>query len=80
MANLPGSPIVLWTMLGVFILLNIATLVVWLLRRGKPKEDYLELSLRIRSWWVMVSVFSLAMVLSRTISLVFFGLLSFLAL
>lgn len=65
---------------ALFGLLTVATLVVAALRRAKPQSDWSELTARIRSWWIMVSVFTLAMVLTRTISLVFFGLISFLAL
>lgn len=69
-----------WTMGGIFGLLVLATIVIAALRRFQPGKDHSELVQRIRSWWVMVGVFSLAMVLNRTVSLVFFGFISFLAL
>ena len=71
---------VLYSLGGVYLILIIATGVLALLRRRHPDRDFGELALRIRSWWVMVSVFTMAMVLSRTVSLVFFALVSFLAL
>ena len=71
---------VLWAIGGVFGVLILASLVVATLRRARPGADFGELSSRIRSWWVMVTVFTLALVLDRTVSLFFFAFLSFLAL
>jgi phosphatidate cytidylyltransferase len=51
----------------------------WLRRRG-PAERYAELSARVRSWWIMVAVFAVAITIDRRLSIVFFGLISFLAL
>lgn len=64
---------------GVLAVLVLASAIVWLLRRMRPGQDFAELASRVRSWWVMVAVFTLALVLARTVSLVFFGLISFLA-
>jgi len=74
------SPVVLGSLAGIFGLLAVASLVVWLLGRIKPGLDLGEVRLRVRSWWVMAAVFAIAMAVSRTISLVFFGFVSFLAL
>jgi phosphatidate cytidylyltransferase len=74
------SPVVLGALAGIFTLLVAATLVVWLLGRLRPGLDLGEVGLRVRSWWVMAAVFSLAMVLSRAVSLLFFAFVSFLAL
>jgi len=76
--NLP--PVVLASLASIFALLVAATLVVQLLGRVKPGLDLAEVRLRVRSWWVMAAVFSVAMAVSRTISLVFFAFVSFLAL
>jgi phosphatidate cytidylyltransferase len=65
---------------GVFALLVVASLVLWLLGRWKPALQLTEVRLRVRTWWVMAGVFALALVFDRTISLVFFAFLSFLAL
>lgn len=73
------SPGVLWTLGGVLALLVVASIAVALLRRLKPGADFTELTRRVRSWWVMAGVFATAMILSRTISLVFLGFMSFLA-
>ncbi|MFW5446674.1 MAG: phosphatidate cytidylyltransferase [Methylophagaceae bacterium] len=71
---------VLWSLAGLYALLVIASTIAFLLKRSTPEKDYTELVQRINSWWVMITVFSLAMVLSKTVSLIFFGLISFLAL
>ncbi len=65
---------------GIFALLVIAGLIVAILRRLHPQRDYTELTARVRSWWVMAGVFAAAMALSPTLSLIFLGLVSFLAL
>jgi phosphatidate cytidylyltransferase len=78
--NLQVSANVLMAIGGVFAALFVATLIIWSLRRARPDRDLSELTDRIKSWWVMVIVFALAMVLNRTISLAFFALISFLAL
>ena len=61
---------------GVWALLALATVMVW---RIAPAPDS-ELRQRIRSWWLIVALCSLALTFSRTAALVFFGLVSFLAL
>ena len=71
---------VLWTLGAIFALLVAASTAVWTARRLKPGLDLAEVALRIRSWWVMAAVFAVALLVSRTVSLVFFAFLSFLAL
>ena len=73
-------PHVMWALAAVFAVLVVATVVVWALRRLRPGVDLGEVALRVRSWWVMAAVFTVALVLSRAVSLVFFAFLSFLAL
>ena len=70
----------LWSISGIFGILILATLIIWILKKKVNQKTYLELSQRIRSWWIMATVFTVAMVLNRNVSLVFFGLISFLAL
>jgi phosphatidate cytidylyltransferase len=69
-----------WTLAGIFVILVVATAFIACLRWLNPSRDCGELQQRIKTWWVMVSVFTLALVLSRTVSLVFFAFVSFLAL
>jgi phosphatidate cytidylyltransferase len=54
--------------------------VVRVLRRRHPERDWSELGSRTRSWWVMASLFTAAMLLSPTAAVVLFGFVSFLAL
>ncbi|BAP54317.1 phosphatidate cytidylyltransferase [Thioploca ingrica] len=79
MIGLELDPAVRWTLGGIFGLLILASIVVSLLNRS-AKPGLGELRQRINTWWVMVIVFGLAMTLSRTFSLLFFGFVSFLAL
>jgi len=80
MMDLAIKPNVLWAVGGLFTILLLASVIVFLMGRAKPEKNFDELRSRVNSWWVMVVAFTLAMVLSRTVSLVFFGLMSFLAL
>lgn len=71
---------VIWALAAVYAVLIGASAIVFVLVRAKPDKDFRELVLRMRSWWVMITIFAVAITLSRTTSLVFFGLVSFLAL
>ncbi len=65
---------------GIFATLTVATAVTWSLARRLSRATVAELRLRIRSWWVMVSLFTLAVVINPLISLLFFAMISALAL
>jgi phosphatidate cytidylyltransferase len=79
--NTPNIPLhSLYAMLGVIGLLLTANGVTLLLKLKNPSRDYSELSLRIRSWWIMVGLLFLVLTSSKTASIVFFGFLSFLTL
>ncbi len=80
MSTPPLTPAVRATFGGILALLVVATVVTALLRRKGPAEKYRELSQRVNSWWVMVAVFAVAIVIDRALSVGFFALLSFLAL
>lgn len=69
-----------WALVGIVGLLIVASSIVFVLRRAKPNSDFTELNQRVNSWWVMVAIFAAAVLLSRTLTLVFLGLVSFLAL
>jgi phosphatidate cytidylyltransferase len=51
--------------------------IIW---RRHPDRDYRELRLRVRTWWIIVALFALAVLLNRTGVLVFFAGVSALAL
>ena len=80
MMILDAPPIVLWFLTGLYAILVTASISIRVIRPRMQEEGYHELYLRVRSWWIMITVFSLALVLSRKASLLFFGLISFLAL
>lgn len=74
------GPTVLWSLVGLYGILVAATAIHFFLKKTRPDSNFREIGLRIRSWWVMVSIFTLAMLLSRNVSLFFFAFISFLAL
>jgi phosphatidate cytidylyltransferase len=73
----PGVRQVFAGILGVLILASVITA---LLRRRGPAERYAELTARVRSWWVMVAVFVIAIAIDQRLSIIFFAFISFLAL
>jgi phosphatidate cytidylyltransferase len=77
-AELASSLILL--LLGIITLLLVATLVLVALKRSQPESDYTELELRIRTWWAIITIFSIAILSSRGVAIFFLGFVSFLAL
>ncbi len=75
----PPQP-VLVGVAGIFGLLVVASVIAVVLGRLHPDRDYAELRARIASWWIMVAIFSVAIMLSRTVSIAFLAFVSFLAL
>jgi phosphatidate cytidylyltransferase len=57
--------------------LAVASVAVALLRWAKPRNDFRELSSRVRAWWMMAVLFFGALVVSNPVALVFFAFLSF---
>lgn len=68
------------TFIAIVIVLIVASFVTRILAHKNPDKDYSELLARVRTWWVMVAIFSLALLLGKIISIIFFAFLSFLAL
>jgi phosphatidate cytidylyltransferase len=67
-------------LLGIIALLILAEAVLILLKAKIPVEDFKEINLRLRTWWIMVATFSVSLVLGLWGSLMFIALISFLAL
>jgi phosphatidate cytidylyltransferase len=65
---------------GLYAILVAASASVLWLRWRAPENDRTELVQRIRSWWLIVSIFTVAMIMSRNVSVAFFAFVSFLAL
>jgi phosphatidate cytidylyltransferase len=73
-------PAVQWIFLAMIIAMAASTVSVAILIRRRPDRDYRELWLRVRTWWIIVGLFGLAVVLSRGGVVMFFALVSVLAL
>lgn len=73
------TPAVGHAILAVYATLILATAISVAIARFRPGPLGAELILRVRSWWFMITVFTLAMVLSPVVSTVFLGLVSYLA-
>ena len=74
------SPAVKLVLVGVIIALAAATAAVMIMIRRRPDRNYRELWLRVRTWWIIVGLFILAVLLNRPGVLIFFALVSTLAL
>ncbi len=70
----------MWLLLATMIALAAATAMVATMVRRQPERDFRELRARVRTWWVIVVLFILAVLLNRGGVLVFFALVSALAL
>jgi phosphatidate cytidylyltransferase len=73
----------LWLLGGIAGLLLIASLITFILKRragGDTGPVILNLDARVKAWWAMVLVFSLALLTGGTGSVILFALISFLAL
>lgn len=80
MPSISFDPVVICMLSGIYIILCVASCITWILGKKYPEKSFTELKQRVRSWWVMVMVFSFAMLLTRTVSIVFLGFVSFLTL
>ncbi|MGD9633457.1 MAG: phosphatidate cytidylyltransferase [Pirellulales bacterium] len=69
-----------WVFLTVVAALAAASLATIWLQRRSPERDFRELRARVRTWWIIVALFGLAMLLSRGGAIAFFALVSGLAL
>ncbi|WP_166373379.1 phosphatidate cytidylyltransferase [Psychromonas sp. SA13A] len=78
MFNIPIHSFYMMTF--VVILLITGSLIRWRLQVKNPQTDYLELKQRIQSWWWMIGILFGILLAPTTVSIIFFALLSFLAL
>nr|WP_086938671.1 phosphatidate cytidylyltransferase [Thaumasiovibrio occultus] len=78
MANIPVHS--LHMMMAILAVLVFGTFCYLFLSRRHPERDYLELKLRIRSWWWMIAIVFVALYLPTKYTLIFVGFLSFMAL
>lgn len=78
MYNIPENS--LFLMIGIVFLLILSSAISILLQHKNKDYNYSELRLRIKSWWIMIALLFLSLILSTKTSIIFFGFLSFLAL
>src|SRR5262249_10588673 len=76
----PLTTSVMWASAGIFAVLAVATARTSTLAGWRPQRGYRGLLARVWSWWLMIGVFAVALLLGRLAMLIFFGLVSFLAL
>ncbi len=76
--NIPQNAF--YAMLVLLILLVIATLVQFVISKKNQARDYSELTRRTLSWWWIIGLLLVFLSLGRTYAIIFFALLSFLAL
>lgn len=75
------APNVLYTIAGLYSVLLLATGLIYLvIPKLKPLKDHTELKLRVNSWWIILSVFAIAICSNRTVSLTLIAVVCFLAL
>ncbi len=64
---------------GIYAVLTAATAIDFSMRRLRPALDLTEVTLRIRSWWAMAVVFTIALLMHPAVSVAFFALVSVIA-
>lgn len=79
MGFLDIQPSVLQALAGILGLLVVASLIIFAIRGKLGESARVELVSRIQSWWVMFIIFTVAIVVSRNVSLAFFAFVSFMA-
>src|SRR5690625_1493007 len=68
-----------YVLLGILALLIISSIIAFLLTKWKPDKNFTEVNSRIKSWWVMAFIFTVAILINHNVSLVFLAFLCFLA-
>ena len=81
MSELFGIPAnVVYATAGIYAVLVLASIVVWVMRLRNPGERYQELASRTESWWWMIGAFTLCILFNQTVAIVFLAFISYLAL
>ncbi len=63
----------------IYALLIAASVIVLVMKQKRPGASTDELSARVKSWWFMITIFSIAIVTNRIVSTVFLAFMTFLA-
>lgn len=70
-----------WGLLGLMVVLSMATLVGYRLSLKRPASEMVDnLNRRINAWWAMLAVLVVCFIFGKTITLLLFAVMSFLAL
>ena len=77
--DLDMAPNVAVAIIGIHALLMVASTFCWVLSKRRPERDYSELKARIRTWWVIVTLFAIAIALKPIFAICLLGFVSFLA-
>lgn len=78
MLNIP--PHSFYMMVAILILLVLGSITRLILKAKNPGKDYTELRQRTQSWWWMIGLVFFVLILNKTVAIIFFAFISFLAL
>jgi phosphatidate cytidylyltransferase len=82
--DMTKDPQLLFMLAVIFGVLSLSTFVTWIINKNAKSEKVLgliaNLNARIKAWWVMIGIFSIALATGGTTSLLLFALVSFAAL
>lgn len=70
---------ILIVLIGILALLIVSSIIAFLLTKFNREKDFSEVNARIKSWWVMAAVFTMAILINHNVSLIFLAFLCFLA-
>jgi len=77
--DLDMAPNVAIVIIAIYVLLVVASAFTWSLAKRRPDKDYTELRARVRTWWVIVTLFAVAIALKPIFAISLLGFMSFLA-
>lgn len=73
-------PNVAYAMGGIYFILIIASLIVFIIAKRNPAKDYRELVLKMKTWWLIIVFFSVMVFFTTNIAIACIAFISFLAL
>ena len=71
---------VIIAIIGVYFLLLLASITSISLKFLRPQKDFSELLLRIKTFWVIISLLAISLIVTTKIAIIFWAIVSFLAL
>lgn len=73
------SPQVVTALCGIVLTLILANAILFVMQLKNRERDFHEVSLRLQTWWMIIGLFSIVLLISKLAAIVFFGVVSFLA-